>query len=109
MDIFVSIESPKICIHKKTWVMSFRDPYNFSDDVIPGHARIGTCETLSMYPGIRILLNSCLRVKPETETLIIDFSTMVVLHTTLHVMQRPIAIRAQKNNQVTCGNLSLMI
>ena len=41
------------------------EPCDVSDDVIPGHARIGTFDMFSVFPCMRFILNSCLRLKPE--------------------------------------------
>ena len=44
---------------------SFRDPCDVGDDVIAGHARIGTYGILSIFPCNRYILNRCLRLNSE--------------------------------------------
>ena len=46
-------------------MLSFSDPCDVSDDVISGHTRISAPGMLSVFPCIRLLLNRCLRLKPE--------------------------------------------
>ena len=53
-------------------MLSFRDPCDISDYVVPGHARIGACDMLSVFPCILFILKRCLRLKPEKRPLIID-------------------------------------
>ena len=52
-------------LSKTCQVMSFRDPYDVIDDVISDHARIGTCDMLSVFQCIRLILNSFFRLKTD--------------------------------------------
>ena len=45
--------------------MSFRDPGDVSDDVVLGHAGIGACDMLSVFPCITTILNGRLLLKSE--------------------------------------------
>ena len=69
-DIWSGIFFYQMVVHetnlrKTYWVMLFRDPRGVSDDVILGHVRRDTCDMLPVFPGIRLILNRCLRLKPE--------------------------------------------
>ena len=63
-DIFVSNDSPRNKFKEKCCVMSFTNPCDESDDVIPGHVKIGTCDMLSVFPCTRFILNRRLLLKP---------------------------------------------
>ena len=66
-NMFVSNDSTKTNWKIKCWVVSFGDPCDVNDGVMPGHARIVTCDMLSMFPYIRLILNRCLRSTLEKE------------------------------------------
>ena len=53
-DIFVSNDNSRNKFKEKCRVMSFTDPCDVSDDVIPGHVKIGICDMLSVFPCIRL-------------------------------------------------------
>ena len=57
-------------------MMSFTDPCDVGDDVIPCHVKIGTCDMLSVFPCIRFILNRRLLLKKDTK--LSFFCTMVV-------------------------------
>ena len=65
-------------LRKKCWVMSFTDRCDLSDDVIPGHVKIGTCDMLSVTPCVRFILNRRLHLKSIKEHQMIVFCHMVV-------------------------------
>ena len=61
---FVSNHNKRNELKEKCWVMSFTDPCDESDDVIPGHVKIGTCDMSSVFLCIRFILNRRLLLKP---------------------------------------------
>ena len=65
--------------------MSFTGPCDVSDDVIPGHVKIGTCDMLSVFSCTRFILNKRLLLKPLKGHQIIFFRHMVVK--TQHLVQ----------------------
>ena len=77
-DIFVSNDNTRNEFKEKCWVMSFTDPCDVSDDVIPDHVKIGTCDMLSVFPCVRFILNRRLLLKPLKEHQMIVFCHMVV-------------------------------
>ena len=67
-DIFVSNDSTK---------REFKEKY---DDVIPEHVKIGTCDKLSVFPCIILIVNSCLLLKPYQGTPTIVFAIWLSKH-----------------------------
>ena len=89
--------------------MSFTDPCDVSDDVIPGHVNIGTCDMLSVLPRIRFILNRCLVLKPQKGPPNDHFCHMVVKTQYLVHYSDPVQHPHKKGNSVTCGKQSLMM
>ena len=58
--------------------MLFTDPCDETDDVTPGHVKIGTCDMSSVLPSIRFILNRRLLLKPTTRPQMIVFCQMVL-------------------------------
>ena len=53
--------------------MSFSDPCDVSDDIIPDHAKIGTCDMLSVFTDIRLIQSRRLCLKPMKGPQIVFF------------------------------------
>ena len=49
-------------------MMSFTDPCDVSDDITPGHVKIGTCDMLSVFPCISFILIRRLLLKTIKRT-----------------------------------------
>ena len=58
--------------------MSFPDPCDVSDGVIPGHVKVTTCDMLSLFPCIRFILIMRLLFKNIKGTKMIAFCQMVL-------------------------------
>ena len=67
---------------EKCWVMSFTDPCDVSDDVIPGHVKIGACDMLSVFPYIRFILNRRSPLKHKKDPKWLFFAIWLWKHST---------------------------
>ena len=89
--------------------MSFRDPCDVSDDVIPGHANLGTCDTSSLFPSIRYLCAQVFTLETRKGTPCDRFCPYGWVDAPFGALQRPSVRHTQKGNSVTCCSLSLMM
>ena len=69
-------------VKEKCWVMPFTDPCDVSDDVIPGHVKIGTCDMLSVFPWIRFILNRSFTLETIKRTPNDRFAIWLLKHST---------------------------
>ena len=73
--MFASSNSTRCESKEKCWVISFSDPCDVKDDVIPGPVKISARDMLSVFPCITFILNRRLCLKPYKN----DFKLSVFL------------------------------